>query len=174
MSSTDRFSRPRRGRPIGKPQTLEIEGGGYGFVLVDLDTPHPRPDPVWLKEQLALREVECEFPRCEDLAVTFVVLQNPWVPFVCKLHELACTHHIASFRIQAVRTIADAMLDEILLTNFDKPRRWENPPNIGARMNLPLAPAGRPSRSTTLRVGEPKASKPATITTFNRPKLGQN
>lgn len=171
MSLTSRFNTSRRGRPVGKPQTLTIEGGGHGFVLVDLDQPHPRPDPTWLKEQLAERQVECEFPRCTELAVTFVVLQNPWAPFVCKAHELACTHQITAYRTQAVRTIADAMMDEILLTNFNKPRRWENESNIADQMNLPLAPSGRPAE--VIRVPQPEA-KWEGMPTFNRPKLGQN
>ena len=173
MTSSDKFNRRATGRPIGKFQTLHIEGGGHGFVLVDLDVPIPRPDPVWLQQALAQRGVECEYPRCTEPAVTYIELPKVSTPFLCKGHELACTHGISSFRVQTRRTIMDAMLDEILLTGYGKERRWENPPDITARLALPLAPSKKPEPKT-LRMAEPKANKPATITTFNRPKLGQN
>lgn len=147
------------GRPTGKSQVREIEGGGHGFVLVDLDLPIPRPDPVWLQEQLAQRGIECEYPGCPSPAVTYLQLPKVYTPFLCRAHELACTSNISSFRARARQVVMDAMLDELLLTSFNKPRRWENPPDVTAQMRLPLAPSSQPK---------------AVIPTFNRPKLGQN
>ena len=166
MTSLDRH---RVGRPLGKFQTLHIEGGGHGFVLVDLDTPIPRPDPIWLQQQLAHREVECEYPGCTDLAVTYIELPRVHTPFVCKSHELGCTHHISEYRVRTRRVLMDAMLDEILLTGYGRRIDRDNPPNVSDRMNLPLVAAPAP-RPTPIR----DPHQPVTITTFNRPKLGQN
>lgn len=157
-----RYDRRATGRKAGKPQTLEILGGGHGFVLVDLDTPIPRPDPIWLAGQLAERGVQCEFPGCGQQAVNYIELPDVWTPFVCKSHEVAVTNHNARLRSQMRKLVMDAMLDEILLTSFDKPRRWENSPDIMGEIERPL---------------RPDAGKPAVVAptvTFRRPKLGQN
>lgn len=146
----------RTRRTVYKDQDTEVYGGGA--VLVDLNQPIPRPPHDWLVAWIIVNDVHCEYPACDQGALTYIVL-NKQAPFVCMYHHGLLTGELGPGPRQEARNeIIIAMVGEILLTSYG--RRVDPVMRVVQQLAAPPPVA-------------PKVV-PLGLVSFDRPKLGQN
>ena len=89
---------------------------GGGFVFPELNDGMPWRTPEEWAALLDENDVQCEWPGCDALAVTMMVVEKA-TPFLCEMHKMVCT---SSARARAI--LKDHFVDMVLILSYGKPK----------------------------------------------------
>lgn len=128
---------------------------GGGFVFPELNNGIPWRTPDEWAELLDENDVQCEWPECEALATTLMVVEQ-FTPFLCATHSRACEIIPA-----ARRTLKDHFRDIVLVLSYGTPK--SRGIVVPKELSVPYVPYDQ--RTHVQRAPTPR---------LQLPKLGQN
>lgn len=137
---------------------------GGGFVFPELNDGIPWFTPSEWERMLEENDIECEWPECESVASTLLVVEG-FTPFLCALHSRWCESGGPISRVVARRTIKDHLTDKVLVISYGSPRSRE--PKVSRQLSEPYVPFDQ-------RVHTPPPQKREPVRVLSLPKLGQN